>query len=478
MKNANGRRLAPNSSSSLRPSSSRASLSAHRSTSSLRQSSDPSPQSLGDNLGEDDGDASGGIAGGTARFSLAHELAAALMPEPSAGSKLLADEFGIEFDEGAEGIDEDIPMRRDAPPDDGPSYSEGLEDPNAASDEEGTAERRSHTASIIDTDEYSVQAETFSTPPSRRVGPNLFNTPSPKEQVARDPFDQFSEDFAATEAFVSRLRHLDSESSTLAMPTSSSLISSEPPIERYTSRMIRQLNDTTREREGQVRELVAIEKEFRKIGSEVGGSDALASLDALEEIEGLLDNAENSPKGRTGGHLQPLGGITEEDEDVDDDDDEYGNDDDGLDGDDEEIDVFANGSPRRLRTMARGLPALPQPKHWTPTPSGALPHLAQVRTVTASLVNSLSAISEHAQENSAATADAGRKLRALKNRVAGWRSDWESAERSRERIEKWERGEGGAPPVDGRKIVEEQLNAFALVLAEAVVKTQAIMAAA
>jgi len=243
--------------------------------------------------------------------------------------------------------------------------------------------------------------------------------------------------------------------------------------------MIRQLNDTVREREGQVRELIAMEKEFRKIGSELGGSEVLASLDELEEVEGLLDDPEGAPKGPSGGHLQPLNGIAEEDDDEDDDDDDdYGNDD-LVDGNGDGEDVFGSASPRRLRPpAASGFPALPRPKHWIPTPSGALPHLAHMRAVTSSLVNSLSAISEHAQENSAATADAGRKLRALKNRITGWRSDWESAERSQERIEKWERGDGGVLPVDGRKIVEEQLNAFALVLAEAAIKTQAIMAAA
>ena len=44
-----------------------------------------------------------GVSG---KHSLAHELAAALMPEPSMGSRSLAEEFGIEYDEGAEGIDE------------------------------------------------------------------------------------------------------------------------------------------------------------------------------------------------------------------------------------------------------------------------------------------------------------------------------------------------------------------------------------
>ncbi|KAH0836546.1 hypothetical protein J3R83DRAFT_8219 [Lanmaoa asiatica] len=39
--------------------------------------------------------------------SLAHELAFALMPDPAGGaSRLLAEEFGIEYDEGAEGIDD------------------------------------------------------------------------------------------------------------------------------------------------------------------------------------------------------------------------------------------------------------------------------------------------------------------------------------------------------------------------------------
>ncbi|KAJ7493820.1 GMC oxidoreductase-domain-containing protein [Mycena latifolia] len=56
---------------------------------------------LADTVGDD--------AAANGRLSLAHELAVAVMPEPSAGSKLLAEEFGIEFDEGAEGIDEPGP---------------------------------------------------------------------------------------------------------------------------------------------------------------------------------------------------------------------------------------------------------------------------------------------------------------------------------------------------------------------------------
>ena len=91
----------------------------------------------------------------------------------------------------------------------------------------------------------------------------------------------------------------------------------------------------------------------------------------------------------------------------------------------------------------------------------------------------------------AANADAGRKIRALKNKLGGWKSEWDSAERSRIKIERWEAGLPdddtssvlSSPPrpgtfkrVDGRRIVEEHLRAFENALAEANRKTQAIMA--
>ena len=109
-----------------------------------------------------------------------------------------------------------------------------------------------------------------------------------------------------------------------------------------------------------------------------------------------------------------------------------------------------------------------------------------------SAVSSLAVISEHTQVNAAATTEAGRKIRALKNKLGGWRTEWDSAERSRVRIERWEAGladagEPGSVPgtpvkavrrVDGRKLVEEHLRAFERALSEANVKTQAIMAPA
>jgi hypothetical protein len=82
--------------------------------------------------------------------------------------------------------------------------------------------------------------------------------------------------------------------------------------------------------------------------------------------------------------------------------------------------------------------------------------------------------------NGAATTEAGRKLRALKNRLGGWLTDLDSAERSRLRIERWE-ADGdveGARRVDGRDVVAEHLREFERVLFEANAKAQAIMAPA
>jgi len=125
------------------------------------------------------------------------------------------------------------------------------------------------------------------------------------------------------------------------------------------------------------------------------------------------------------------------------------------------------------------------------TPSKTIPQLAHLRTFTTSLVSSLTTISEQAQVNGAATTEAGRKIRALKNKIGGWRMDWDGAERSRIRIERWEAGIADGNPVsgspstppltsrrvDGRKMVQEHLQAFEQALFEAGQKTQAIMAA-
>jgi hypothetical protein len=241
------------------------------------------------------------------------------------------------------------------------------------------------------------------------------------------------------------------------------------------------MNDSTREREGQLRELISIDKEFRKIEEEVGGSNALGALDSLE-VDGLFDaGSQHSNNDRpVKDHLQPLAGITEDGEE---DEDEAVHILEDNDTEEELEDVFGERSTlsrsHARRRRAADLPPSPYGKAGDViTVPSVLPHLAHMRTITSSVVRSLSMISEFTQENSAATADAGRKIRALRNRMTTLQSEWDSAEKSRQKIEEWEKEEAKQRRVDGRLIVEQQLAAFEKAVMEAGAKTKAIMAAA
>ncbi|KAF7356214.1 hypothetical protein MVEN_00952800 [Mycena venus] len=484
-----------------------------KSTASLRAS----PSSLAgalDGVGDDN------AANG--RFSLAHELAVAMMPEPSAGSKLLAEEFGIEFDEGAEGID--------PPGSGGPqinvqdagegelSFATSESDPQLDASFEGN-----NSEPLLDDPSFAS--------PTR--------APQRERERERDAMEVLAADLASTDNFLAHLRRLDVDSafppssspslstfptspsaSSSTFPSSKSLAESspstsqQPAIESLASTIIRRINDTARDREGQVRALLEYEREFRRIAGEVGGQDVLGRLDALPEAEAeeppavqsldvIPDDPTVSPPIRPA-HLRAFSQDWETDPDVD----RLG------DAEEPDTDPAFDGrgdepvSPTRALTFSPTLsPSIPtaatpsQPKTGTSsTGATTLASLTALRTHTTSLVSSLTSLSEHAQVNGAGAAEAGRKLRALRNRLGGWRQEWEGAERSRGRIERWEGGaswsaasasaSGDSTPVkdtpgggghtkrvDGRKVVAEHLQAFELALAEAAVKTKAIMAA-
>ncbi|TCD69143.1 hypothetical protein EIP91_008619 [Steccherinum ochraceum] len=401
------------------------------------------------------------------RHSLAHELAVALMPEPSAGSKLLAEEFGIEYDEGAEGIDEEGPLENGHHP-------ETLQDAFDAS------EQGSSTAFTVDApppDDPSLDNEldpSFGTPQK----PQAPSSKIPEQ----DPMVVLAQDLEYTEKFLSQLRRLDSGTN------------AQSNLEQLASDMIRRINDTTRDREGQVRELLEYEREFRRISGELGGNDVLGQLDELEDIieeprpnesqsearpkafETITEESLSSSQIGAGGHDWETD-LDRDRERMADEDDEY------------DSSVY---SPSPLKVTF----APPPPISGPPSPANAIPQLQHLRTFTSSVATSLATISEQTQVNAAATTEAGRKIRALKNKLGGWRSEWDSAERSRVKIEKWEAGiididDSSLPPtpgtpgtharvsqrVDGRKLVKEHMQAFEAALLEANTKTQAIMAA-
>lgn len=439
------------------------------------------------------------LRGGTS--SLAHELAVALLPEPTAGSKLLAEEFGIEYDEGAEGIDGLPPEDTDVPTfavngDLDPSMisdvASGVTTPAATEDNDDIDHNDDHDH---DHDhDYDAPDPTFHSSPSPPPLPTS-RARRRSQQPEADPMALLSQNLESTEQFLAHLRRLDLDLDGPALPA----------IETLAGGIISRLNETVRDREEQVRELVKYEREFQRIATQVGGEDALASLEALEDPRALMLSDAPSSSSSSSAALPPssplpsdsattararhLDTVAEESSFSNDwevDPDAHLHHQDGADSDgdtDTDLDPDADSDISPLKDSFSGLPQPPLPPvvtSGTTTPAGAIPHLVHLRTHTASLVSSLTSLSEHAQVNGAATTEAGRKIRALKNKLGGWRTDWDSAERSRARIERWEKGGDleGERRVDGRAVVAEHLREFERVLFEANLKTQAIMAPA
>ncbi|KAJ6480906.1 hypothetical protein C8R45DRAFT_932818 [Mycena sanguinolenta] len=176
------------------------------------------------------------FADGGGGFSLAHELAVAMMPEPSAGSKLLAEEFGIEFNEGAEGLD-------------GP----GPQIHVLAADLASTDNFISHLPRLDADASLPPSISSTSSFSAFPASPSLSSTAFREPSTALNGSDN-----------------------------SSKLQSGQPALERLASDVIRRNNNTARDRKTQLRELLQYEREFRRIEAEVGGQDVLGRLDELD----------------------------------------------------------------------------------------------------------------------------------------------------------------------------------------------------
>ncbi|KAF8623234.1 hypothetical protein AX15_006468 [Amanita polypyramis BW_CC] len=396
--------------------------------------------------------------------SLAHELAVALMPEPSASSKLLAEELGLEFDEGAEGIDEPVGHRINE------SGSQGGEPDGLTFASEmtgGTETLESSLASDASGDDGhppELDPEFDNLPPVQDVQKE-------QKRLDQDMMEILARDLESNTQLFALLQKLDPEFT----------------VERIASDTIRRINETVRDREGQVRELLEYEREFRKIAGEVGGSDALSRIDVLENIINEDESSvPKSPLPQSAARRPALETLEEEpsflpvsdsqDWEVDPDRNHLGDDEEMLEAD---------------TTISKLDFPPPPPLKGSLTPAKTIPQLAHLRTLTSSLVSSLATCSEQAQVNGAGLTDAARKIRSLKNKISGLYLEWDSIERSKQRIERWEAGVAdgsdanargsstsvlGYKRVDGRKLVQEHLRAFELALADASVKTQTIVA--
>lgn len=471
------------------PSKQNLSLNGRRSNASLRSSN--LSQALADSTSPS-----------SAKHSLAHELAFALLPEPSKNSKLLAEEFGLEFDEGAEGFDGSTSHD---------SGYEGYDHHDKADGRMKLGDELGQPPLVLEPDEDPAlyDSEAFSPHAINTTADDLdpsFDSPGPpsspkkrkdrdrggkdrERQREQDPMRILSQDLEYTEKFLSQLQYLDAESSTNPHSSGSGL-------EHIASNMISRINETVRDREHQVRELLMYEREFKKIAGELGGDDVLAELDELETVEGLiLSEPERPPLSRANSLVtkktsharkssmasmnhsprlsrewDPRSQNPYDDEDQ----------------------LYSDSEQTTPSKDTFSIP--PPPPIFDPlTPAQTIPQLSHLRTYTSTLVVSLTNISEQVQVNGAATSEAGRKIRALKNTLSGWRTDWDGADRSKQKIDKWEAERKEASfssfsasaslatirnqNIDGRLVVEEHLRESQRALDDATARIKIIMAA-
>ncbi|KAG9312855.1 hypothetical protein JVU11DRAFT_6286 [Chiua virens] len=397
-----------------------------------------------------------GIAVPSGAHSLAHELAVALMPDPAGGaSRLLAEEFGIEYDEGAEGIDDD-PLARhdtgDADVDDG--HTDDLDGSASLADELGENTLGDSLAAELGgvvEDDGQDDGSTCDQTDVDGASDEEDEDATRRATLAEDAMEVLAQNLASTDRLLVHLQTIDTTST----------------LENLTTDMISGLNDAVRDREGQVRELISHDRDLKRIATEVGGMDVLGDLDPIDAVS--EDEQERLPP-----ESFKLESVAEEEEIAE--------------GDS----LYAPSLPYSPQKTFFALHTSTSPPSTSLSSSKtlnnttqhsqssistlnvALPSMTHMRSHTASFLASLTIISEQSQVNSAATADAGRKIRSVKNQLAKWKTETEGAERSRLKIEKWEAESVGRR--DGRVVVDEHMRAFKKAITDAGTKTQAIMA--
>ncbi|KAF9245355.1 hypothetical protein BU15DRAFT_41115 [Melanogaster broomeanus] len=390
-----------------------------------------------------------GIAVPSGAHSLAHELAVALMPDPASGASRLAEEFGIEYDEGAEGID-DEPLFGRMLDGGGASLADELGggaplDGSLADELGGVANDESQG---IDDDGFDNEV----VPEQGRDDEDDDDDATRHATLAQDAMEILAQNLASTDRFLSHLRAIDT---TFA-------------LENLTSDMVSGINDAVRDREGQVRELISYDRDLKRIAGEVGGMEVLGDLDPLEEF---LSDDEPQRQPQEAFQLESVA-----EEEIGDGESRYPP---SLPSSPQKP-FFISGrqtnpsSSTTIPSPKSPSKASQQPQSSISTLNIALPSMTHMRSHTASFLASLTIISEQSQVNSAGTADTGRRIRLARNQLAKWKIDTEGAERSRSKIEKWEAESVGRR--DGRVVADEHMRAFEKAIVEAGAKTQAILA--
>lgn len=263
------------------------------------------------------------------------------------------------------------------------------------------------------------------------------------EAVLADNSSALASSVQATTDFISRLSQYMTTSDATAPISTPSLNDRQPIVENMASRVIKTMQEVVRVREGQVRELVDLERAFAR--SDPGWQAALAGLDALPVEE---EDGENGARSNGG-----VGPMTEDEERT---------------LRPASLDLEAMRKPSTLPTPLSPLvevspmtdasvfpspprsPNLdlpqprPPPRHTQTSTAPAillLEHFASLRAHSTSLSATLSSLHEMTQVNQAAASEHGRKLRAVRVHLGNMADELAGAERSEEYVERWERNE-------------------------------------
>ncbi|KAH8927658.1 hypothetical protein BT69DRAFT_1277855 [Atractiella rhizophila] len=273
-------------------------------------------------------------------------------------------------------------------------------------------------------------------------------TPTTNGRETPDPDATFlsasaalEESLAHTQTFLTRLRtHSTVEVSPegvvrgVSAETDVAFVDRQPMVEKLVYDTVRTLYDTSKEREGQIRELREAEREAGK--QDKSWQDVLGGLEELPKFEWEKEDFLAA--------VEPL-----EDEEID-------GDVEGLGDHDDEgrrTPIHANGTKRSRSSSESSYgevipPTSPlsiQNANGFPLPSLSAPQtvspILSLRSITSGLISQLSRINESNQVFAAQTSDAGRKLKHLRGVLATWKEELRSVERSKEAIEEWEKEE-------------------------------------
>lgn len=453
------------------------SRSRHSSSESWR--GDTGNGSLADALGRQDEDdplstplrrsrGAGTGAPGSNRMSLAFELAAVTPGKTS--SRDLMRELGIEEGEDDEGVSEG---------------EEGEEDGYGVEEEDTFA-----TPRAVDVVEQQDDFSPSSTPLRRTQGraspsslasfcdnPSFLESPpsARREELDAAQLRSFESSLESTGLFLFHLRqHTSTEIDPYASPntphSTTGLFTSiepkpidytdrQPLVEKAATAVIKSMYEAAKQREGQVRELIEIERLVSK--NEVGWQAALASLEELPRDE------------EEGGHEFDVveNGVSH--------DEDGGQELEALLSPSAEEDVPFNPSTKHTRNLSLEPPPLPRPTS-TKSPSLAHSELTHLRTITTSLISALSAINEVTQVHRASCGEAGRKLRALRNHLVTVETDLQGLARSEEFIAEYEAKERKGGSRKGRFADEarEVMKGVEAELEEGWRRAQAVLAVA